>query len=147
VFTCATQTNYFQGVEVVGTTGRLAVEVPFNAPERIGRRQITVADGMASTGGKVLSKKFPYCDQYTLSGTHFAAPFGRTEGFPWHWKTRLATMKVHRRDFSFREKREVGNAVTGNVRGRKGLRGFSAPSEANGGTREKIHGEKPGSCL
>src|SRR6201982_442636 len=30
VFSCGTQTNYFQRMEILGTTGRIALEIPFN---------------------------------------------------------------------------------------------------------------------
>src|SRR5437016_10217485 len=50
VFCCGTQTNYFQRVEILGTTGRLAVEIPFNAPNDR-PTSITVADGRALEGG------------------------------------------------------------------------------------------------
>ncbi|MCI0515458.1 Gfo/Idh/MocA family oxidoreductase [candidate division KSB1 bacterium] len=31
-FTCATQLNYFQRVQILGTHGRVEIEIPFNAP-------------------------------------------------------------------------------------------------------------------
>jgi predicted dehydrogenase len=49
VFACGTQTNYYQRMELLGTTGRLAVEIPFNAPNDR-PTQVTVADGMAIYG-------------------------------------------------------------------------------------------------
>src|SRR5580765_3846494 len=58
VFSCGTQMNYFQRMELLGTTGRLAVEIPFNAPNDKATH-ITVADGMAIYGGKVLIEEIP----------------------------------------------------------------------------------------
>jgi len=93
VFTCGTQTNYYQRVELLGTTGRLAVEIPFNAPNDR-PTQITVADGMAIYGGKVLVEEIPSCDQYTIQGDAFSRAIRENTEVPVPLEDALGNMKV-----------------------------------------------------
>ena len=65
-FTCATQLTPFQRVIVYGTTGRLEIEVPFNAvPERPARLLLVA-------GGKEEEILLPICNQYTIQGDLFS---------------------------------------------------------------------------
>jgi len=93
VFTCGTQTNYFQRMELLGTNGRLAVEIPFNAPNDR-PTQITVADGMALYGGKVEIEQIPTCDQYTIQGDAFSRAIRENSEVPVPLEDALANMKV-----------------------------------------------------
>ncbi len=93
VFSCGTQTNYFQRMEILGTTGRLAVEIPFNAPHDK-PTHLTLADGMAIYGGKVELEEISTCDQYTIQGDAFSrAILGNTE-VPVPLEDALGNMKV-----------------------------------------------------
>jgi predicted dehydrogenase len=93
IFTCGTQTNYFQRMELLGTTGRLAVEIPFNAP--IDRpTQITVADGMAIYGGKVEVEEIEACDQYTIQGDAFSRAIVEDSAVPVSLEDALGNMQV-----------------------------------------------------
>ena len=71
VFACGTQTNYYQRMELLGTTGRLAVEIPFNAPNDRPCR-LLVDDGRDVFGSGVEVQTFDTCDQYTVQGDRFA---------------------------------------------------------------------------
>jgi predicted dehydrogenase len=93
VFTCGTQTNYFQRMEILGTAGRLAVEVPFNAPNDR-PTHITVADGMTVHGGKVEVEEIPACDQYTIQGDAFSWAIRGNTDVPVPLEDALANMKV-----------------------------------------------------
>jgi len=93
VFTCGTQTNYFQRMELLGTTGRLAVEIPFNAPNDR-PTHITVADGMALHFGKVHVEEIPACDQYTVQGDAFSLAIRENAEVPVPLEDGLANMKV-----------------------------------------------------
>src|SRR5437016_4081090 len=93
VFTCGTQTNYFQRVEILGTTGRLAVEIPFNAPNDR-PTQITVADAMALDGGKVMVEEIPTYDQYTIEGDAFSRAIRENTEVPVPLDDALGNMKV-----------------------------------------------------
>jgi predicted dehydrogenase len=93
VFSCGTQSNYFQRMEILGTTGRLAVEMPFNAPT--GRpTHITIADGMAIYNGKVEVEEIPACDQYTIQGDVFSRAIREDGEVPVPLEDALANMKV-----------------------------------------------------
>ncbi len=70
-FTCSTQLVPHQRVELVGTRGRVEVEVPFNAPPDRPTR-IFVDDGSALGGRDAEVIEFPVCDQYTVQGDLFS---------------------------------------------------------------------------
>lgn len=93
VFSCGTQTNYYQRMELLGTTGRLAVEIPFNAPNDR-PTQITLADGMAIYGGKVRVEEIATCDQYTIQGDAFSVAIRENREVPVPLEDALANMKV-----------------------------------------------------
>jgi predicted dehydrogenase len=93
VFACGTQTNYYQRMELLGTTGRLAVDIPFNAPNDR-PTQITVADGMAIYGGKMEIEQIPTCDQYTIQGDAFSRAIRENIAVPVPLEDALGNMKV-----------------------------------------------------
>ena len=93
VFFCGTQTNYYQRMELLGTTGRLAVEIPFNAPNDR-PTQVTVADGMALYGGNVAVEQIPVCDQYTIQGDAFSRAIRENAEVPVPLEDALGNMKV-----------------------------------------------------
>src|ERR1700716_1067213 len=61
-FSCATQLVPFQTMQIFGTTGRIAVEIPFNAPPRDECR-IFLDDGSDLKGGAGETITFPAVDQ------------------------------------------------------------------------------------
>ena len=70
-FTCSTQAAAYQSVQIVGTTGRIGVEIPFNAPNDRPCR-LLVDDGRDVFGSGVEVQTFDTCDQYTVQGDRFA---------------------------------------------------------------------------
>ena len=65
-FTCSTQLSYYQRVQIMGTEGRVEIEIPFNAPpDRETRLWIDHGEGIEEI-------VFPVCDQYTLQGEAFS---------------------------------------------------------------------------
>jgi predicted dehydrogenase len=70
-FTCSTQLVPHQRVELIGTRGRVQIEVPFNAPPDRPTR-ILVDDGSALGGANAEPIEFPPCDQYTIQGDLFS---------------------------------------------------------------------------
>ena len=62
VFTCSTQVAPYQRVHVFGETGRVEIEVPFNAPNDRPCR-VFVDDETI---------EYPPCDQYTIQGDLFS---------------------------------------------------------------------------
>jgi predicted dehydrogenase len=71
IFTCSTQLVPYQRMQLLGTTGRIELEIPFNAPSDRPSR-ILVDDGRDLSGSGITSEQFPVCDQYTLQGDIFS---------------------------------------------------------------------------
>jgi predicted dehydrogenase len=68
IFTCSTQTAYFQRMHFLGTNGRVEIEIPFNAP-RDKPSRIFVDDLL---GQRPRTEEMPICDQYTIQGDVFS---------------------------------------------------------------------------
>ena len=66
-FVCATQLVPCQRVQILGTEGRIEIEIPFNAPNDVPCR-IVVDDGRDLAGGGRETITLPVVDQYTLQG-------------------------------------------------------------------------------
>ena len=71
IFTCSTQVALEQSMRFYGTTGRIELEIPFNAPDDRPSR-IRIDDGRDLTGSGVTVEEFPACDQYTIQGDLFS---------------------------------------------------------------------------
>jgi predicted dehydrogenase len=65
-FTCATQLAPFQRVNIVGTTGRVEIEIPFNAPADCGCRMWHQHDG------EIDEIELEPANQYTIQGDLFS---------------------------------------------------------------------------
>ena len=72
IFTVSTQMVYCQKVQFLGTTGRIDVEVPFNAPTDRPSR-ILIDDGRDLAGAGVVVESFPICNQFTIQADLFSA--------------------------------------------------------------------------
>lgn len=85
-FTCGTQMAPYQRVQVLGTTGRIEVEIPYNAPpDRPTRIFIDEGSGLRS-------EEFEVCDQYTLQGDRFAEAVSDLGEVPTPLEDSLANM-------------------------------------------------------
>ncbi len=71
VFTCSTQLAGFQTVHIIGTKGRVQVEIPFNAPPDHPTR-IFIDNGIDPMGTGIRAEQFAICDQYTIQGDEFS---------------------------------------------------------------------------
>jgi predicted dehydrogenase len=70
-FSVATQLSAHQRVTIVGDSGRIEVEIPFNAPpDRPTKILIDTGEDLFGGGARV--EEFPVCDQYTLQGDAFS---------------------------------------------------------------------------
>jgi predicted dehydrogenase len=79
IFTCSTQLIPYQRIHFVGTSGRIEIEIPFNAPIDRPTRLFIDSSGDL-TGSGITIETFPTADQYTLQGDAFArAVFEDTE--------------------------------------------------------------------
>jgi len=71
IFTCSTQLVPYQRIQFFGTTGRIEIEIPFNAPPDRPTRIFVDATGDL-LGSGISTETFPACDQYGLQGDAFA---------------------------------------------------------------------------
>jgi predicted dehydrogenase len=71
ILTCSTQLIPYQRVNYLGTKGRIAMEIPFNAPPDKPVRIFIDATG-DQDGSGITAETFPVADQYTMQGDAFA---------------------------------------------------------------------------
>ncbi|WP_404290559.1 Gfo/Idh/MocA family protein [Microvirga sp. RSM25] len=70
-FTVSTQSVPYQRVQILGTKGRIEIEIPFNAPPDVPTR-IFVDDGSMHGNRSARGIDFPVVDQYRLQGEAFS---------------------------------------------------------------------------
>jgi predicted dehydrogenase len=58
-------------MQILGTTGRIEIEIPFNAPPDRPCR-IYIDDGSDLSGRSARVEEFAVCDQYTIQGDLFS---------------------------------------------------------------------------
>jgi len=87
-FTCSTQLSSHQRANIYGTTGRVEVEIPFNAPPdrpcRIWHQR----------GNAIEEITFDICNQYTIQGDLFAAAILDDTAVPTPLTDAVANMRV-----------------------------------------------------
>ncbi len=87
-FTVSTQLYPYQRVQIIGTMGRIEVEIPFNSPNdracRIGLQREKHQEEI----------HFPACDQYTLQGDAFAQAILQGTPVPTPLEDALANMQA-----------------------------------------------------
>mgnify|MGYP000884168466 CR=1 FL=1 len=87
-FTCATQLVPYQRVHIFGTTGRVEIEIPFNAPPDRPCRL------WHEHGGNTDLIECEVCDQYTLQGDLFARAILDDTDVPTPLTDAVANMRV-----------------------------------------------------
>jgi predicted dehydrogenase len=87
-FTCSTQLAPYQRVNILGTEGRIEVEIPFNAPPD---RPCRIWHERA---GKIEEITFPVCDQYMLQGEAFSRSILEDTPVPTPLADAVANMRV-----------------------------------------------------
>ena len=70
-FTCSTQLVFYQRAQFYGTSGRIEIRIPFNAPPDR-PCEIYVDDGSDLEGGGAETIALPVCDQYAIQGDDFS---------------------------------------------------------------------------
>jgi predicted dehydrogenase len=87
-FTCATQLSDFQQVNILGTQGRLEIELPFNPPiDRSTRVSVYTASGRQT-------RELQACDQYTIQGDLFSKAILDDTPVPTPLEDAIANMAV-----------------------------------------------------
>jgi predicted dehydrogenase len=87
-FTCSTQLTSYQRVNIFGTTGRIEIEIPFNAPPDQPCRL------WHQTTGGVEEVTFEVCDQYTIQGDLMSQAILNDTPVPTPLADAVANMKV-----------------------------------------------------
>jgi predicted dehydrogenase len=92
-FTCGGQLAPHQRMQILGTTARIEVEIPFNAPpDRICR--ILIDDGSEFAGASAQWIEFPAVDQYTLQADQFSDAIRGRGSVPVSIEDAIANMAV-----------------------------------------------------
>jgi predicted dehydrogenase len=92
-FTCGGQLAPHQRMQILGTTARIEVEIPFNAPSDRGCR-ILVDDGSQFAGASAEWIEFPAVDQYTLQADQFSDAIRGHGSVPVSIEDAIANMAV-----------------------------------------------------
>lgn len=87
-FTCSTQLASYQRVNIFGTSGRIEIEIPFNAPPDQPTRLWHQHDGQLE------EITFDICDQYTIEGDLFSLAVLNDTPVPTPLIDAVANMKV-----------------------------------------------------
>lgn len=77
-FTCSTQLTPYQRMQILGTAGRLEIEIPFNAPVDTPCRLFADDGSMLGNQG-VKVEELPVTDQYTAQGEVISRAIRNTE--------------------------------------------------------------------
>ena len=90
-FTCGTQIAPYQRVNIFGTTGRIEIEIPFNAPPD---RPCRIWLQTGAELGSAEEIRFDVCDQYTLQADAFARAILDDTPVPTPLADAIANMRV-----------------------------------------------------
>jgi predicted dehydrogenase len=93
VFACGTQVVPYQRTQILGTKGRIEVEIPVNAPpDRPTRLWVDIGGELFGSG--IRMEEFPICDQYALQGDDFSRAILQRTPPPTPLEDALANMSV-----------------------------------------------------
>ena len=87
-FTCSTQLVLHQRVNILGTTGRVEIEIPFNAPPDKPARL------WHQRGNDIEEVQLEVCNQYTIQADRFALAILNNEPVPTPLSDAVGNMKV-----------------------------------------------------
>lgn len=87
-FTCSTQISAYQRVNILGTEGRIEIEIPFNPPaDKPTRLWLTQGDNTQEI-------EFDICNHYTIQGELFSQAVVNNNPVPTPISDAIANMKV-----------------------------------------------------
>jgi predicted dehydrogenase len=93
VFTCSTQVIHYQRMQILGTKGRIELEIPFNAPPDRPTRILVDSTG-DPFGSGIRVEQFSVCDQYTIQGDLFSRAIREGGEVPTPLEESLGNMAV-----------------------------------------------------
>jgi predicted dehydrogenase len=88
VFSCSTQLAPYQRTQILGTRGRIEIEIPVNAPPDRACRLFV------DSGAELRTEEFPICDQYTIQGDRFSQAIRESGEVPVPLEDALRNMAV-----------------------------------------------------
>jgi predicted dehydrogenase len=91
--TCSTQLVPYQRVHIMGTKGRIEVEIPFNAPPDEACR-VFVDEGRDLRGESAKQVDLAVCDQYTIQADLFSRAILDNTPAPYPLEDSVANMRV-----------------------------------------------------
>jgi predicted dehydrogenase len=100
VLMCSTRMESNQRVEILGTDGRLVIEIPFNIPPDIPTRLLQVAGGNPPVDPGVTVHEFPAADPYTVQADVFSSAVRRQSQLPFPPSDAIANLEVIERIFA-----------------------------------------------
>jgi predicted dehydrogenase len=93
VFTCSMQLVHYQRIQILGTKGRIEVEVPLNpSPDR--KTRLLVDSGADLWGGGIRVEEQPACNQFTIQGDLFSRAILGDGDVPTPLEDSIANMAV-----------------------------------------------------
>jgi predicted dehydrogenase len=94
VFTVSTQIVYYQKMQFFGSTGRIDVEIPYNAPTDKPTR-IFIDDGKdLYAGASAITESFPICNQFTIQADLFSTAIRENTQVPNPLEDSICNMAV-----------------------------------------------------
>ena len=92
-FTVSTQAQRYQRLNIVGTSGRIEVLIPFNAPQ--GEATTVLVDSTGALDGSGVEREtLPACDQYTLQGEAFSRAVRGEISLPYGLDDAVMNMRI-----------------------------------------------------
>ena len=110
LFCCSTQLVPYQRMQILGTAGRIEIEIPFNAPPDRPCR-IFVDDGSGLGDASARIETFDVVDQYTMQGDLFARAIREGTPLAFPLEDAVANMRVTGRRVPRRQERPLGRSV------------------------------------
>ncbi|HEX9249379.1 MAG TPA: Gfo/Idh/MocA family oxidoreductase [Gemmatimonadaceae bacterium] len=104
-FSCATQLVAYQTMQILGTTGRIAVRIPFSAPP-FDEYRVFVDDGSDWAGSGIETIAFPPVNPYTLQADRFSEAIRGVGSVPVSLEDAMGNMAVIDALFRSAESRE-----------------------------------------
>jgi predicted dehydrogenase len=93
IFTCSTQLVYHQGMEIFGTHGKIAFDMPYSAPLNL-PTNIVIDLGRSGAGNGVTTETIPACNQYTIQGDLFSRAIREDDEVPVPLEDAIKNMAV-----------------------------------------------------
>ena len=93
IFLCSTQLVPFQRMQILGTRGRIDVEIPYNIPPDQPSR-IFVDSGAELAGRSARVEELPVVDQYTIQGDEFSRAIQEGSEVPVPLENAVGNMRV-----------------------------------------------------